>query len=318
MTVPFLDVRATYQELRDEIDAAIARVLASGRYVLGGELTAFEHKFAAYCGTPRCVGTSNGLDALRLALRALDIGPGDEVIVPANTFIGTFLVVSQMGAVSGAMDTGERRYKIDPSLVGTAITPRTRAIVPVHLFGQPSDMEPIVAVAERHGLPVIEDAPQAHGARYRERPCGSLAKAAAWSFYPGKNLGAFGDGGGLTTADADLADRVEVLRNYGSRSKYEHEVAGENARLDELQAAILLVKLGRLDAWNRRRIEIAATYTEAFADCDLVTPYVPPWAEPVWHLYVVRTRRRDEFRRALDARGIATLIHYPVPAYLQP
>lgn len=318
MRVPFLDLKAIYSELQDALDAAYRRVMASGRYILGEELQAFESEFAAYCGVRHCIGTGNGLDALHLTLRAMDIGPGDEVIVPANTFIATWLAVTYAGATPVPVEPQETTYTIDPARIEEAITPRTRAIIAVHLYGQPADMDPIRKIASRHGLKVIEDAAQAHGARYKGRRTGGLGDAAGFSFYPGKNLGAFGDCGAVTTDDDVLASRVRILRNYGSAVKYFHEVKGFNSRLDELQAAFLRVKLTKLDAWNDRRRLVAARYLEQIAPLPgLVPPYVPPWAEPVWHLFVIRTPHRDLLQSRLAERGIETLIHYPVPPHKQ-
>jgi dTDP-4-amino-4,6-dideoxygalactose transaminase len=315
--VPFLDLGAAYRELKPEIDAAVARVIAGGWYILGPEVEAFEREFADFCGAAACAGTSNGLDALHLVLRAWDIGPGDEVIVPAHTFIATWLAVSYCGATVVPVDADPRTYNLDPSLLEAAITPRTKAIIAVHLYGQPADIDPIVAVARRHGIRVLEDAAQAQGAVYRGRRAGSLADAAAWSFYPGKNLGALGDGGAVTSNDRALVERVRVLANYGSRAKYVHDERGFNCRLDELQAAILRAKLPHLDDWNRRRVAAAARYATLLRDCDVTLPYVPDEIEPVWHLYVVRSRRRDALRAELEASGIGTIIHYPVPPYRQ-
>jgi dTDP-4-amino-4,6-dideoxygalactose transaminase len=317
LSVPFLDLAAPYEELRSGIDEAVQRVLSGGWYLLGGELRAFEEEYAAFCGARECIGVGNGLDALSLILRAMDIGPGDEVIVPSNTFIASWLAVSQTGATPVPVEPDPRSYNLDPARIEAAVTGRTRAIMAVHLYGQPADMDAIGEVAARHGLRVVEDAAQAQGARCRGRRAGALGDAAAWSFYPGKNLGALGDAGAVTTDDPELAERVRVLRNYGSRVKYVHEVEGVNSRLDEIQAAVLRVKLGRLDEWNARRRAVAAVYDEALADAPLVLPHVPEWAEPVWHLYVVRTPRRDALQRALAEQGIGTLVHYPTPPHLQ-
>lgn len=315
--IPFLDMKSPYRELQTELDAAYHRVMTSGWYILGEEVEAFEQEFAAYVGVQHCIGVGNGLDALHLILRAYGIGPGDEVIVPANTYIATWLAVSYAGATPVPVEPVERTYNIDPTLIEAAITPRTRAIIAVHLYGQTADMDLINEIARRYGLKVIEDAAQAHGARYKGRRAGSLGDAAGWSFYPGKNLGAFGDAGAVTTDDDDLARRVRSLRNYGSQVKYYNEVKGFNSRLDPLQAAVLRVKLAHLDAWNQRRTVIAARYLEALADLPLTLPHVPAWAEPVWHLFVVRYPERDRLQRYLADRGIGTLIHYPVPPHLQ-
>jgi dTDP-4-amino-4,6-dideoxygalactose transaminase len=315
--VPFLDLGATYLELRGEIDAAVARVLASGWYLLGKELSAFEEEFAAFVNARQCVGMGNGLDALQLCLRAMDVGAGDEVIVPANTFIATWLAASHVGAVPVPVEPDPLTLNLSAAGLEEAITPRTRAVIPVHLYGHPADMDPILEVARRHRLWVLEDAAQAHGARYRGRPVGALGHAAAWSFYPGKNLGAFGDGGAVTTDDPALAERLRLLRNYGSRVKYRHEEVGTNSRLDELQAAVLRVKLARLREWNDRRRAVAARYAEELCETSVQLPTVAPWAEPAWHLYVIRTAERDAFRDGLAARGVETIVHYPTPPHLQ-
>ena len=315
--VPFLDVRAAYLELRPALDAAVQRTLESGWYLLGQELAAFEEKFARQMGAPIGLGVANGLDALCLALRAMDVGPGDEVIVPANTFIATWLAVTSVGATPVPVEPDPLTYTMSPDGVRAALTPRTRVILPVHLYGPPAEMDGLLAIAGERGIRVLADAAQAHGARHRGRPVGALGDASAWSFYPGKNLGAMGDGGAVTTADTALADRVRTLRNYGARVKYQHEEAGVNSRLDELQAALLSVKLDYLDAWNARRSAVAARYAEALADTGLTLPSVAPWAESAWHLYVVRVPERDEFQRALRAAGVETVVHYPTPPHLQ-
>lgn len=316
MNIPFLDLRAAHDELRDDMDAASSRVLASGRYVLGPEVDAFEAEFADYCGAAYCVTVGSGCDALELALTALGIGAGDEVIVPTNTFIGTWLAVSQTGARPVAVEPDEQLYTIDPDRLEGAITHRTKAIVPVHLYGHPANLDAVGAVAERHRLHVVEDAAQAHGARYRGQRVGARATAAAFSFYPGKNLGALGDGGAVVTSVAEVAERVRLLRNYGSGVKYRHELKGTNSRLDELQAAFLRVKLARLDEWNARRAEIAKRYLADLADLPgLGLPQVAPWADPVWHLFVVRSSDRRRLQQALGRAGIETLVHYPVPPH---
>lgn len=318
MSVPFLDLAAAYQELQTEIEQAVLSSLRSGWYIGGNEVEAFEQQFAAYTGAQHCVGVGNGLDALHLALRAMGIGAGDEVIVPSNTYIATWLAVSQCGATPVPVGPLEATFNIDPALLEVAITTRTRAIIPVHLYGQPADLDPILAIARKHGLRVLEDAAQAHGARYKGKRIGSHGDAVAWSFYPGKNLGALGDAGAVTTDDVQIAERVQILRNYGSRVKYVHEVQGYNSRLDPLQAAALRVKLRHLDYWNARRAKIAARYTDGLRHCGLVLPQVPEWADPAWHLYVVRSDRRDALQKKLAEAGIGTLIHYPIPAHLQP
>lgn len=318
MNVPFLDLKASYLELKTELDDAYRRVMESGCYILGPEVKAFEHEFAAYCGVKHCIGVGNGLEALHLILRAMEIGPGHEVIVPANTYIATWLAVTYAGATPVPVEPDERTYNIDPILIEEAITPRTRAILPVHLYGQPVDIDPILEIAKRHDLKVIEDAAQAHGARYKGKRTGGLGNAAGFSFYPGKNLGTFGDGGAVSTNDDLLADIIRSLRNYGTRTKYYNEVKGFNSRLDELQAAFLRVKLRKLDRWNDRRKTIANLYRKGLADVpDLTLPYVPDWAEPVWHLFVVRIPERKRLQQHLADNGIQTLIHYPVPPHKQ-
>jgi dTDP-4-amino-4,6-dideoxygalactose transaminase len=317
MKVPFLDLRAAYLELKDELDAAAQRVMGSGWYILGAEVEQFEAEFAAYCGAEHCVGVGSGLEALHLALRAMDIGPGEEVIVPSNTYIATWLAVSHCGATPVPVEPDERTYNTDPALIEAAITPRTKVILPVHLYGQPADLDPILAVARRHGLKVLEDAAQAHGARYKGRRIGAHGDAVAWSFYPGKNLGALGDAGAVTTNNPDLADRLRVLRNYGAREKYVNEVRGFNSRLDPLQAAMLRVKLRHLDAWNVRRKALAAQYLAGLADSGLTLPSVPDWSDPAWHLFVVRHPERDRLQQRLAGGGIGTLVHYPIPPHRQ-
>ncbi len=314
--IPFLDVKAAYAELRDELDAAYRRVMDSGWYILGEEVEAFEREFAAYCGVKHCIGVANGLDALHLILRAAGIGEGDEVIVPSNTYIATWLAVTQAGARPVPVEPDERTCNLDPNRIEAAITPRTRAIMPVHLYGQPAEMAAINDVARAHGLLVFEDAAQAHGGCERGRRAGALGDAAGFSFYPGKNLGAYGDAGAVTTDDDDLADKIQVLRNYGSRVKYFNETLGFNSRLDPLQAAMLRVKLPRLDAWNARRRAIAARYLRGLAEVrDLVLPQVAAGIEAAWHLFVVRHPQRDALQQHLTARSIGTLIHYPVPPH---
>jgi len=317
MNIPFLDLSAAYRELKTDIDAAVAGVLASGYYIGGPEVEAFEAEFANYCGATHAIGVANGLDALHLALRAMDVGPGDEVIVPSNTYIATWLAVSQCGATPVPVEPDARTYNIDPALIEAAITHSTKVILPVHLYGQPADMDPILVIARKHGLRVLEDGAQAHGARYKGQRLGTHGDVVAWSFYPGKNLGAMGDGGAITTNDEQLADRISVLRNYGSRVKYVNEVQGYNSRLDPLQATILRVKLTHLNNWNARRNEIALRYQQSLVDGGLTLPYVPEWAEPVWHLYVVQNPQRDALQKALADVGVGTLIHYPIPPHLQ-
>lgn len=317
MNIPFLDLHAAYRALKPEIDSAVARVLDSGWYILGTEVEGFEAEWAAYCESTYAVGVANGLDALHLALHAMGVGLGDEVIVPSNTYIATWLAVSQCGAKPVPVEPDERTYNINPELIEAAITPRTKVILPVHLYGQPADLDPILAIARKHGLRVLEDAAQAHGARYKERRIGAHGDAVAWSFYPGKNLGALGDGGAVTTNDPEIADRIRVLRNYGSRVKYVHEVQGYNSRLDPIQAALLRVKLKVLDDWNGRRKAIAALYLKGLAGKGLALPHVPEWADPVWHLFVIRHSEREALQQSLTDASVGSMIHYPIPPHLQ-
>ncbi len=318
MKIPFLDLTIAQRELSAELADAFRRVLESGWYILGQEVDAFEKEFASYCGVRNCVGVGNGLEALHLTLRAYGIGPSDEVIVPSNTYIATWLAVSYAGAVPVPVEPVEATYNLDPDRIEAAITSRSKAIIAVHLYGQPADMDRINRIAKKHGLRVIEDAAQAHGAKYKGRRTGSLGDAAGFSFYPGKNLGALGDAGAVTTNDDALADRIRSLRNYGSSVKYHNECKGFNSRLDELQAAILRIKLPHLDRWNAQRCEIAALYMQGIAGTCLTIPEIPNWAEPSWHLFVVRHSERNSFQKELASAGINTLIHYPIPPHLQP
>lgn len=318
MNVPFLDLKAAYSELRKEIGVAVTRVLESGRYILGDEVDAFENEYAAYCEAKYCVGVANGLDALHMALLAMDVGSGDEVIVPSNTYIATWLAVSQCGATPVPVEPHEETYNINPSCIEVAITPRTKVILPVHLYGQPADIDPILEIARKHGLKVLEDGAQAHGARYKGRRIGAHGDAVAWSFYPTKNLGAYGDGGAVTSDDPKISDRLRVLRNYGSRVKYVNEVQGYNSRLDPVQAAVLCVKLQYLDTWNERRKMLAAEYTRHLIETGLILPQAPVFVDPVWHLFVVQHPQRNKLQKHLTDAGIETLIHYPIPPYLQP
>ena len=316
MKIPFLDLKAPYTELRDELDAAYRRVMDSGSYILGQELAAFEKEFAAYCGVKHCVGVGNCFDALRLILKGYGIGDGDEVLVPSNTYIATWLAVSYTGAIPIPVEPDDKTYNIDPSLVERSITHKTKAIIPVHLYGQPADMDPLIEIANKYGLKIVEDAAHAHGATYGGRKVGALGDAAGFSFYPAKNLGAFGDGGAVTTNDDGLADRVRILRNYGSRAKYYNEVQGSNSRLDELQAAFLRVKLSKLDEWNERRSEIAFMYIDRLRDVGIILPEVVGGLKSSWHLFVIRHADRDKLMRYLERMDIGTLIHYPVPPHL--
>lgn len=315
--LPFLDFGALHGAIRPALEAAFARVLDSNWFVLGAEVTEFEKEFAAFCEVEHCVGVANGLDALTLSLLALGIGPGDEVLVPSNTYIATWLAVSQVGATPVPVEPIAQTYNVDPARLEAALTPRTRAVIPVHLYGQAADMDPILDFASRNSLQVVEDAAQAHGARYKGRRVGAFGATAGFSFYPGKNLGALGDGGAITTRDANLADRLRTLRNYGSRIKYRNEVKGMNSRLDELQAAFLRAKLGCLEHWNAARGAVAARYIDGLQSTGLVLPSCPAWAGPVWHLFVVRHPKRDALQRELLARGITTMIHYPIAPHRQ-
>jgi len=334
MKIPFLELKPTYLELKDEFDAAYHRVMDSGWYLLGKELEAFESEFAQYCEAKHCIGVANGLDALHLIVRAYGIGAGDEIIVPSNTFIATWLAVSYAGATPVPVEPDPMTYNLDPNRIEAAITPRTRAIMPVHLYGQSADMDLINEIARKHGLKIIEDSAQAQGARYKGRRTGGLGDAAGHSFYPGKNLGAFADAGAVTTNDPELADRVRTLRNYGSKVKYHYEAQGINSRMDELQAAFLRIKLRHLDEWNERRQKIAAVYLDGLkaeggdwrletgdwrpeiGKPEIILPHVPSWATPVWHLFVIRHPQRDALQKKLAEIGIGTLIHYPVPPHL--
>lgn len=319
MSIPFLDLGASYKELKPEIDEAVFRVLNSGWYILGEEVEAFESEWATFCHAKHCIGVANGLDALHLGLLAMGVGPGDEVIVPSNTFIATWLAVSQCGATPVAVEPEEHSYNMDPSRIEAAITSRSKVIIPVHLYGQPADIDSILAIARKHNLRVLEDGAQAHGARYKGKVLGTHGDAVCWSFYPGKNLGALGDGGAVTTNDSEISDRLRVLRNYGSRAKYVHEVLGYNSRLDPVQAAVLRVKLKVLNEWNGRRKLLAAEYRRLLTDrsSQIKLPDVPEYADPVWHLFVIRQNNRDALQKHLADAGIGTVIHYPIPPHLQ-
>lgn len=313
--VPFLDLRATHEAVQTELLAAAERVVTSGRYLLGPELEAFEDEFASAVGAAAAVGVGSGLDALVLGLRALGVGPGDEVIVPAQTFVATWFAVSTVGATSVPVDVTDDTASLDPSLLEAACTERTRAVVPVHLFGHPAPMDDIVTWARSRGVRVLADAAQAHGARLHGRPLGASGDAVAWSFYPSKNLGALGDGGAVTSEDPEVLDRVRRLRNYGSPVKHVHVEVGANSRLDELQAAFLRVKLRRLDEWNERRAAIAERYCAALGRLPLRLPATRPGANHAWHLFVVRTPARDHVRAHLQRRGVETGLHYPTTPY---
>jgi dTDP-4-amino-4,6-dideoxygalactose transaminase len=317
LSVKFLDLAAAYQELKPSIDAAVARSLASGWYIGGPEVEEFERSFAAYCGADHCVGVGNGLDGLHLALRAMDIGPGDEVIVSSNTYIATWLAVTMAGAMPVPVEPDPETHNLDVSRIESAITSRTRVILPTHLYGQSVELDPILELCRANGLKLLEDAAQAHGARYKGRRIGSHGDAVAWSFYPGKNLGALGDAGAVTTNDPMLARRVRMLGNYGSSLKYVNDVKGVNSRLDPIQAAALAVKLQHLDSWNARRKEIAACYEAGLAGLPVKLPSVPDWADPAWHLYVICVPDRNSLVERLAHAGVETLIHYPIPPHLQ-
>lgn len=317
MKVPFVDLVSQYQAIRTEVLDGFEQVMSSASFVLGKSVTEFEQAFAAFCGAQHCVGVASGADALHLVFEAMGLGPGDEVITVANTFIATSNAVRYTGASPVLVDIQESDYNLDPALLEQAITPRTKAILPVHLYGQPAEMDAIGDVAARHGIPVIEDACQAHGALYRGRPAGSMGLAGCFSFYPGKNLGAYGEGGAVTTNDASLAEKLRVLRNCGQSEKYVHPVVGYNSRLDSLQAVVLSVKLKRLAAWNARRREVAARYAEGLAGTQAVLPAAKPWCEHVWHLYVIQHPRRDALMKALSDQGIGCGIHYPIPIHQQ-
>ena len=335
MKIPFYDIGESYRELKLEIDSAVASVLKSGWYILGKEVSSFEKDFAEYTGSKYCVGTSNGLDALFLVLKAWDIGEGDEVIVPSNTYIATWLAVSYARAKPIPVEPDIRTFNINPFLIEEKITQKTKAIIPVHLYGMPADMDPIMDLAEKYNLKVLEDSAQAHGAMYGNRICGSLGTASAFSFYPGKNIGAFGDGGAITTNDADLAERVRCLSNYGSQIKYYNEYQGYNCRLDEIQAAILRVKLLYLDEWNRRRHLVAEEYYKINNSkinlpyqglqkentnedkIKFVQPYSGIESIPCWHQYVLMCKNRNKLQEHLTLSGVETMIHYPIPPHKQ-
>ena len=317
-SLPFLNLQPAYAASQPAIDAALQRVARSGWFLLGQELAAFEEAYAQSVGAAHCAGVANGLDALTLGLRALGVGEGDEVIVPSNTYIATWLAVSQCGATPVPVEPDPHTYNIDPARVEAALTPRTRVILPVHLYGLPADMDPLMDIARRNGLKVLDDCAQAHAAHYHGRPVGSLADVSAWSFYPGKNLGAMGDGGGVTTDLTTVDEQVRVLRNYGSRRKYHNECKGVNSRLDEIQAAVLAAKLPQLEASTRERRRLARCLLEGLAGVPLQLPVVPVGLESAWHLFVVRHEARDRLQAGLAEHGIGTLIHYPVPPHLQP
>lgn len=316
--IQFVDLAAQYQQIKPEIDAAMAKVCARGDFILGDDVKLFEQEFAVFCKAPHCVTVANGTEALHIALLACGVGPGDEVITCTHTFIATVIAIHQAGAKPVLVDCDPAYYTIDPAAVERAITPRTKAILPVHLYGQPVDMDPILEVARKHKLYVIEDACQAHGAEYKGRRCGTMGDIAAFSFYPGKNLGAYGDGGAITTMRPELAEKALLLRNYGQKVKYEHTLKGFNSRLDTLQAVVLRVKLRRLEQWNEARRQAAAEYDRLLAGTPLLTPKVAPYAKPVYHLYVVQVPDRKKQQAAFDAANVSHGIHYPIPVHLQP
>lgn len=316
--VPFVDLVAQYQPIQDEVSRAVQQVLTQANFILGGEVTDFEQEFAAYCGTEYALGLDSGLSALQLALEAYGIGPGDEVIVPANTFIATAAAVTLVGARVVLADIIPGSYNIDPEKVESAVTPNTKAIIPVHLYGIPAEMDEILHIASRHKLIVLEDACQAHGAYYKGKRVGSVGHAAAFSCYPAKNLGAAGDAGILVTNDPQIADRVWAMRNYGQKEKYHHITTPYNHRMDTLQAAILRVKLQSLDKWNMQRAERAVLYNQLLSESGVITPSVPGSSVAVWHLYVVRSIERNKLKAYLTQQGIETGLHYPIPIHLQP
>jgi dTDP-4-amino-4,6-dideoxygalactose transaminase len=315
--LPFVDLRAQHASIAAEVEAAVGRVMTNADFILGADVAAFEDEFARYCEAKECVGLDSGMSALELGMRAMGIGPGDEVITPAGSFIASSSAISFTGATPVWVDIDHHSYNIDPDLIEAAITPRTKAIMVVHLYGQPADMDRVLAVAARHDLPVIEDACQSHGAHYRGRRAGSMGAFGAFSFYPSKNLGAYGDAGALTTNDPKLAETVRMMRNYGQRAKYDHVFLAWNRRLDTLQAAVLRVKLRHLDQWNTARKTIASLYGELLAGSSAALPRTAPGAEHVYHLFVVQVEQRQRVHEELAARGISTGIHYPVPIHLQ-
>lgn len=316
MQVPFVDLTAQYRGISQEVDAAIKSVITKTDFILGQDVTLFEQEFAEFCEADYAAGVDSGTSALELILRAYGIGPGDEVITVANTFIATTLAIAYTGATPVLVDINPDTYNIDVSKTEAAITPRTKAIMPVHLYGQPADMDCILEIAHKHNLRVIEDASQAHGARYKGKRAGSLGDAAAFSFYPAKNLGAYGDGGMVVTNDQHVVDEIRMLRNYGQEKKYHHVRLGFNRRLDTLQAAILRVKLKHMDAANAARRQHAQQYHDLLADCSVTLPLEPDYAESVYHLYVIRVKEREALATYLREKGIASGIHYPVPIHL--
>ena len=316
-TVQLVDLQRQYREIKREIDSAVESVFSGGGFVLGREVELFEQEFAAYCGADYCVGVGSGLDALTLALKGVGVGPGDEVILPGNTFIATALAVTHAGATPVLVDHDPQSYTMRPGCFAAAINQKTKAVIPVHLYGQTADMDAINAIAAEHGVIVVEDAAQAHGATYGTRRCGSLGAAAAFSFYPGKNLGGAGDGGAVVTNDGDLAEWLRRMRNYGSKVKYQHDLAGGNTRLDTIQAAVLRVKLRHLDRWNDLRRDVAKQYDARLSRVPITLPTIGAKRSHVYHLYVIRCARRDELLAYLNERGVAAGIHYPLPIHRQ-
>jgi dTDP-4-amino-4,6-dideoxygalactose transaminase len=316
--IPFLNLNIIHKQIESEIADSINRVLTSNRFILSEEVEQFEIEFARYCEVDYSVGVGNGLDAIHLILKAYGIGEGDEVIIPSNTFIATALAVSYSGATPVFVEPDEETYNINTSLIESKITPKTKAIIPVHLYGQPADMDSVLELGKKYNLKIIEDCAQAHGAIYKGRRVGSLGDAAAFSFYPGKNLGALGDGGAVCSNDVEIIRTVRILSNYGSEKKYLHEIKGFNTRLDEIQAAILRIKLMHLDKWNSERKAIAEKYTQGLQGGEVITPGICSGTEPVWHVYVIRHEHRDELKKYLDKNGITTIIHYPIPIHKQP
>lgn len=317
MNIPFLNLHAAYRELKEEIDAAIQRVIDSGIYILGHEVEAFEREYSDYCQANYCIGVGNGLDAIYICLKSLGIGSGDEVLVPSNTYIATWLAVTQCGAIPVPIEPNVETYNLDPSLLPKLITKNTKAIIAVHLYGQPAPLDPILSFAKEFNLKVVEDAAQAHGASYKGRKIGSHSDMVAWSFYPGKNLGALGDGGAITTNHSELAEKARIIRNYGSKEKYFNNIQGLNSRLDPIQAAILRVKLSKLSEWNERRKKIAYFYNNVLSSANLIIPKQPKECNSSWHLYVLRHSNRDVIVKKLNDLNINVLIHYPVPPHLQ-
>lgn len=315
--IPFLDLKAQYHDIKPEIDAAVLGVLESGQFVLGQEVEAFENEFATYCQAKHAIGVNSGTSALHLALLAAGIGPGDEVITVTFTFVATAAAIVYAGARPVFVDIEPRSFTMDVNQIASAITPRTKAILPVHLYGQPADMDPILEIARRHGLIVIEDAAQAHGAEYKGKRVGSIGDIGCFSFYPGKNLGAYGEGGAITTNNAAFARRVQILRDWGQESRYHHTLKGFNYRMDAIQGAILRVKLRRLEKWNEARRQHAKVYDQLLANSEVLMPAIMPSNSHVWHIYAIRSKQRDNLQRALQDQGIQTGIHYPIPVHLQ-